>query len=456
MQADEQAKIKPQLKTFDLTLIVAGLVIGMGIFRAPAEVAQKAGTPSIFFLAWITGAVVSFIGALTFAEIGSRYPVAGGFYKILSHCYHPCFAFMVNWVVILSNAGATAAVAIMGAEYIAPVLLPSVAQNTAIPIITVSSIVILYFINMIGIRTSAKLLNGLMVIKLGMLLLLIAAVFFTDGNNTALPVATLQTQPTGNMFKAFLLCFIPVFFTYGGYQQTMNFGKDIANARTTMPRAIFYGIVIILTVYLAVNYSFYKVLGFSGLAQSTTIASDVSRVVLGQIAYKLVAVIMFLSVMAYVNVGLMSNPRVYFAMAEDKVLPSVFKRINRKTQVQEFALTVFCTFILLTLFFISSFQKILEHVMFFDSIGFMAAAASIFILRYRASKESSPDDIYKIKGYPFLPAFFILVYFAVNISVFYANPTAAISGFVLFIAGMPLYYLIKFVLDKKNVAPESI
>src|ERR1700722_10940073 len=113
---DQQAdKIKPRLNILDLTMIVAGLVIGMGIFRVPAVVAQKAGIPLIFFLAWITGGVVSFIGALTFAEIGSRYPVAGGFYKIFSHCYHPSFAFMVNWIVVISNAASTAAVAIMGA-----------------------------------------------------------------------------------------------------------------------------------------------------------------------------------------------------------------------------------------------------------------------------------------------------------------------------------------------------
>lgn len=454
MHPNDATKIKPQLKTFDLAMIVAGLVIGMGIFRAPAEVAQKAGIPAIFFLAWIMGAVVSFIGAITFAEIGSRYPAAGGFYKILSHCYHPCFAFMVNWVVILSNAGAMAAVAIMGAEYIAPVLLPSIAHDTAIPIITVSSIIILYFINIIGIRTSAKLLNGLMFIKLGMLALLIAAVFFVKDNATA-DVTTISNQPAGDMFRAFLMCFIPVFFTYGGYQQTMNFGKDISNPSRTMPRAIFYGIAIILIVYLSVNYSFYKVLGLQGLAHSTTIAADVCGLMLGQAAYKIVAVVMFLSVMAYVNVGLMSNPRVYFAMAEDKVLPPIFKRVNSKTQVQEYALTIFCAFILFTLLFISSFQKILEHVMFFDSIGFMAAAASIFILRYRAKKESEPKDIYKIKGYPLLPALFILVYLMVNISVFYANPTAALSGFVLFIAGIPLYYFIKFALNRKNTATEQ-
>lgn len=449
MPHEEQNRIRPQLKTFDLTMIVAGLVIGMGIFRAPAEVAQKAGLPLIFFLAWITGAIVSFIGALTFAEIGSRYPVAGGFYKVLSHCYHPCFAFMVNWVVILSNAGAMAAVAIMGAEYIAPVLLPSLSHDTAIPLITVSSILVLYIINMIGIRTSARLLNGLMFIKLGMLLLLISAVFFVDGN-TAPSRALTADQTTGSLLKAFLMCFIPVFFTYGGYQQTMNFGKDIADAPRTMPRAIFYGIAIILTVYLSVNYSFYRILGFTGLARSTTIASDVSGLMFGPLASKLVAVVMFFSVMAYVNVGLMSNPRVYLAMAEDRVLPPIFRRINQKTQVQEYALTIFCAFIILTLFFLSSFQKILEHVMFFDSIGFMAAAASIFILRKRAGKEGTPEGIYKIRGYPILPALFILIYLAVNISVFYANPAAALTGFALFLAGIPLYYLIKFILNRKT------
>jgi APA family basic amino acid/polyamine antiporter len=116
--------IKPKLSQFDLTMIVVSLVIGMGIFRTPVEVAQKAQIPTIFFAAWIMGAVVSLFGALTFAEIGSRYPVAGGFYRIFSHCYHPGFAFMVNWMTVISNAASTASVAIIGAEYIDPILFP--------------------------------------------------------------------------------------------------------------------------------------------------------------------------------------------------------------------------------------------------------------------------------------------------------------------------------------------
>ena len=445
-----EQKIKPQLRTFDLTMIVVGLVIGMGIFRVPTEVAQKAGIPLIFFLAWITGAVVSFIGALTFAEIGSRYPVAGGFYKIFSHCYHPAFAFMVNWVIVISNAASTAGVAIMGAEYIAPVLLPNVTHQLAMQLITVTSIVILYIINMIGIKVSSKLLNGLMIIKLSMLVLLISAVFLVKGDHTVASNVLVENQSSSDMWKAFLLCFIPVFFTYGGYQQTMNFGNDVQNARRTMPRAIFFGITIVLLIYLLVNYSYYKILGLGGMQHTTTLAADITGMMFGDIAHKLVSVIMFLSVMAYVNVSVMSNPRIYFAMAEDKVLPPIFMKLNNKTQVQEFALTLFCTFILLTLFFLSSFQKILEYVMFFDSISLIAAASAIFVLRYRAKKQGEPNDIFKIKGYPVLPAFYVLIYMAVNISVMYANPTASFWGFVLFISGLPLYYLIRYVLNKRG------
>jgi basic amino acid/polyamine antiporter, APA family len=449
MAIQAKSSIKPQLRTYDLTMIVAGLVIGMGIFRVPAEVAMKAGTPVVFFAAWVTGAVVSCIGAFTFAEIGSRYPVTGGFYKIFSHCYHPCFAFMVNWIIVISNAGATACVAIMGAEYVAPVLLPSLPAGTAVQIVTITSTVALYIINMVGIRVSAKLLNALMVVKISMLLLLIAAVFILPcASNPVIPAA--ESGSLTEMLKAFSLCFIPVFFTYGGYQATMNFGNDIPNPSRTMPRAIFWGMGIILVLYLAVNFSYFRVLGFAGLQRTHTIAADISGMIFGKIAYKLVSVIMFFSVMAYVNVSIMSNPRIYFAMAEDKVLPPVFKQVNAKTQVQEFSLTVFCLFILLTLLFIGSFQKILEHVMFFDSISLITAAAAIFILRQRAKNQGNPEQIFKMKGYPVLPALYIAVYLAVNLSVYVANPSAALSGFLLFIAGFPLFYFIKFVLSKSK------
>ena len=430
--------IKPKLGQFDLTMIVVSLVIGMGIFRTPVEVAQKAIIPEIFFVAWILGAIISLFGALTFAEIGSRYPVAGGFYRIFSHCYHPGFAFMVNWMTVISNAASTASVAIIGAEYVQPILLPNMAPDFAIKIITLSSIVILYGINMIGIKMSARILNVLMIIKIALIALLIAAVFASPSHTESVSVTTTSLSST-DWIKAFWLCFVPVFFTYGGYQQTMNFGGDIPNASRTMPRALFYGIAIILTLYLMVNFSYFRVLGFEGLKNSNTLAADVARVLLGDAAFKVVAIIMFLSVMAYVNASIMSNPRVYYAMAEDKVLPAIFKKVNSRTQVQEFGVSIFVAFIVLTLFFSSSFIQVLSYVMFFDSISLITASAAIFVLRHRAKKTGDPEGIFKMKGYPWMPALFIIVYSLVNISVLISNPQASLIGFVLFLSGFPIY-----------------
>src|SRR3989442_12342286 len=109
---------KPRVRLFDLTMIVVSLVIGMGIFRTPVVAASKAGTPAIFFLAWLTGGFVALCGALTYAEIGSRYPVTGGYYKVFSYGYHPSLAFAINCIILVSNAASTAIVGLIGAEYI--------------------------------------------------------------------------------------------------------------------------------------------------------------------------------------------------------------------------------------------------------------------------------------------------------------------------------------------------
>lgn len=433
-------KIKPRLGQFDLTMIVVGLIIGMGIFRAPSEVAVKAGSVSVFFSAWVLGAVISLIGALTFAEIGSRFHKAGGFYKIFSYCYHPAFAFMVNWITVISNAASTAGVSIMGAEYIAPVLFPNTSVDISIPVISITSVALLYGVNMLGVKLSAKLLNVLMLIKLSLLLLLISAMFILDAPAASKTVAV-PSPESSDWLKALILCFIPTFFTFGGYQQTINFGGDVKNPGKTIPRAVCYGIIIVLCVYLLANLSFVKTLGFDGLQKSDTLASDICAMLFGGMAAKLVSVVMFLSVMAYVNVSILSNPRIYYAMAEEKVLPSKLMQVNQKTQVQEWGVTLFCLFILATLFFSASFQKILEYVMFFDSISLITGAAAIFILRKKMKNDKK--EFFRMPGYPVLPIIYIAIYSIVNISVLYANPNAAMWGMVLFVSGLPLYYGVK-------------
>lgn len=427
--------IQPRLKLFDLSIIVISLIIGMGIFRTPSEVAAKAQSVNIFFLAWAAGALVSFVGALTFAEIGSRFPVAGGFYKIFSFCYHPAFAFMVNWITVLSNAAANAAVALMGAAYIAPILFPN---NIDAPwYVALLMIVILMFINLAGIKSSSKLLNVLMLLKIGLMLTLISCVLFTPFH----PINTAISTDDASPLSHFIMCFIPIFFTFGGYQQSINFGADVHQASRTIPRAVFIGISAVLLLYLAINYAYYHVLGLHNMASSQTLVADVFAISFSPAAAKIVSVAMFFAVLTFINVSFISNPRMYLAMAEDKVMPKLFLKINKKTQVQVWAVLFFALLMILSLFLIQTFSALLEYVMFFDSISLMSAAAAIFILRKRNT--ALQEQPYKMKLYPFLPIFFLLIYALVNVSVLLANPKAFGIGVILFLLAYPLFLIIK-------------
>lgn len=428
--------IKPLLNRFDLTMIVISLVVGMGIFKTPADVAIKAGNIWLFFGAWIFGGIVSLCGALTFAEIGARYPNAGGFYKVLSYCYHPALAFMAEWVLAIANIASIAAVALIGSEYINPILMPVSLQNdTGVKLITISSVLILYVVNYLGIKMSARVQNLLTVFKVGMIILLCTAVFKHDvppPDNTAIP----QHLP---IIKAFGICLIPVFFTYTGYALTINFGADIQHPKINIPKAIFAGIGIVIALYLAINFAYYKVLGFGGLQQTNVLAAKMAGIVFGQIGYKITSLLMFLSVLAYVNVYILSNPRVFYAMAEDKILPKIFKQVNPKTQVQEFCMTIYVTAILLILFFVGSFSKLLNYTMFFNTIGLILGATAIFILRKKTSGLDN-SGIFTIRWYPLIPLVFIVSYLFVTASIFIDDPKACfvcLGGFVL---GLLIYY----------------
>jgi basic amino acid/polyamine antiporter, APA family len=441
--------IKPKLAVFDLTMVVVSLIIGLGIFRTPVEIANKAQTPTIFFMAWALGAVISLFGALTFAEIGSRYPTAGGYYKIFSHCYHPVIAFMVNWIGVMSNAATAALVTIIGADYINPIILPNMERELGVKITTISSVLFLFVINFMGIKMSSRVLNGLMVIKIGMMLLLISLIFVSHTPTPSIAAYTLLSL--GGSGKAFLLCFVPVFFTCGGYHMMINFGSDIKEPQKNLPKSIFFGIAIAFTLYLFVNLAYYYVLGFEQIKTTNALAADMVSVIFGSIGFKITAVVMFIAVLAYVNASILANPRVYYAMAEDGVLPAILKQVNQKTQVQEWALTLYITFMILTLFLLSSVQKILDYVMFFDSISLSMAVATVFVLRHRAKKQGEPADIYKMIGYPVLPILFILVYTGVNVSVLVNNPSAAIIGLVLFLSGWPLFYVLRSLIKGKGI-----
>jgi APA family basic amino acid/polyamine antiporter len=439
--------IFPKLNRFDLSMIVISLVVGTGIFATPVRVAQSLSNPFLYFSAWFFGGLISLCGALTFAEIGSRYPSTGGIYKTFSYCFHPAVAFMINWILVISNAASVAAVAIIGADYILPVILPQYLQNdTGTKIISISSVLGLYLVNLIGIKMSARAQNALTLFKIGMILVLCASIF---KNETPL-VSQLYKHSDQNTIYGFGTGLIAIFFTYGGYQQTINFGGDCINPKQNIPKAIFRGIIVVICLYMLINYAYYTCLGIGGIQSSPALASSLAELIFGPTGFKVVSLLMFISVLAFINVNALANPRIYYAMAEDGILPGSFKKINPKTQVQEFGLTFFIATVLIILYFVSSFQKIMNYVMFFDTLGLSSAALSIFVLR-KKTKHLNETGIYSIKLYPLIPLIFIATYWSVTLFIFIKNPIAALVCLASFAAGLFMYFI-----TKANLKPTSI
>lgn len=431
-----------KLNLFDLTMIVIGLVIGLGIFRTSKDAAAAALSPSIFFGAWIVGGVIAFCGALTYAEIGSRYPVTGGYYKIFSYAYHPSIAFAINCVILISNAASLSGVALIGAEYISQVIFSTEPSAFIKSLIAMSAIIAFYGINMMGLRISSRVLNILMMIKVGMLLIIIAALFFPRFYH---PVSFIHSQGDASLWQivlSFGIALKATSFTYGGYQQTINFGEEIQNPKKNIPRGVFIGILVIIGLYLAVSYSYYKIIGFEELKHAKGIASVVGEKMFGATGRYIASVLLFIAVLAYVNVILLSNPRVMYAMSEDGILPRSFKKKDEKRDVLTVSLTVFTAICIVVLFFADTFDKILSFTIFLDSIGMATSAATIFVLR-KKTKHLDNTGIYSMKLYPLMPLLFVITYVFVGTIIAITFPQYAVIGLSVFAAFLLLYFVIK-------------
>jgi APA family basic amino acid/polyamine antiporter len=435
-----------KLSLFDLTMIVISLVIGMGIFRTPVNVANQALTPTIYFAAWFIGGLIALSGALTYAEIGSRYPVTGAYYKIFSACYHPSVAFAINAIILVSNAASVAAIALIGAEYISNAAFTD-AQNTLEAKLWIAGgcIVLFYGLNLLGLRLSSMVQNILMLFKIALMVLVISAIFVSpDANLTSTPSDIIQTAPGwADLGYALGVCLVAVSFTFGGYQQSINFGAEVKNSSRIMPKAIFIGIGVVLLLYMLINFAYFRVIGFNELGNTESIGAVMASKIFGESGFQIVSWLFFFSVLGYVNVMLLTSPRVMFAMSEDGTMPASFRDINPKTQVMTTALSVFTVASIFTLMYAQEFDRILDYIMFLDSIGMAFSAATIFYFR---KKNMAPEgmDIYKVPLYPVLPIFFIAAYTFIALSVFVKKPDAAINGLIIFAAFFAAFWVAYF------------
>jgi APA family basic amino acid/polyamine antiporter len=268
----------------------------------------------------------------------------------------------------------------------------------------------------------------------------LASAAFLSKRAPAGPTALPLDRP---WFFALGVAFIGVFYAYGGYQNTINFGADVHDARRNLPRAVFFGILIVLACYLTINAAYVKVLGVPGIAGAKLVAAETARLTLGEAGKLFISLAIALSAMGFLNVTLMQIPRVYYSMAEDRTLPAVFHKVNAKTQTQEFGLLFLGAIILISIFLLRKFENILNYVMFLDTITLAIVSSSVFFLRRKARRSGEAYTGYRVPLYPVLPALFILTMLAVAASVLATQTREALYGTIFFAAGLPIFLVMR-------------
>jgi len=446
MSAEREA-IQARLSTFDTAMVLFSLVVGIGIFRTPAIVAAAAGSTALFYGAWILAGAVSLIGAFLFAEIGARYPRAGGYYRVVADCYHPRVAFMLNWSQTVMQGAGAAGVALIGADYLLPLVLGRVAPPPRASLgLACALMLALLLLNYVGIRPGARAQNVLSGLKILLVLALALAALWW------LPAARPQATAAGAAWPPRLAsALVPCFYAYGGYQMTMNLGADLRHASRRFPLAIGAGMAGVIALYLLINYAYQHTLGTAQVAQSALVAATLARRVFGAAGAIVVSVAVFLSAAGFVNATILQMPRSFYAMAQDGVLPRAFLRVNPDTQVQEVGLLFFGLTMLLPALLLGSFDQLLNYVILVDTLSLAVVASTLFVLRRR---QTGPIA-FRVWGYPVLPGVYMLVLLAVAARVFYLKPVLGLAGVLILATGWPLYHLGRRLFGQQTRIPRA-
>ena len=419
-----------RLGLFSATMAVVGGIIGGGIFRTPATVAERLHSTGFVLLAWVIGGVVALIGALCFGELGQRRPRAGGGYVYLRETFGALPAFLYGWTLVLVIAtGAIAAVAVTFADY--TLALFGLPNRYSVPL-AVAAIVFHTAINYIGVRPAAITQNIFTILKLIALAVLIGCGVFL-----ASPTVPYRPSPSSTVasgFRAIGTALVPILFTYGGWQQTNFIAEEIIDAEHNLPRALIYGVTIVVTVYLLANIAYLRILGVEGLAASTAPAADTMTLILDEAGGKIIAAGIAVSTFGFLNLVILVTPRVLQAMAADGVF---FRRLAVLHPVYQtptgaiVALAVFAGALTLT----GTFGQLVDYVTFGDWIFFGLCVAALFIYRRR----EPAWDGFRVPGYPVTPGLFVAAAAFVVYSAIASNPKNAVIGAGLIALGVPAF-----------------
>ncbi|MBI4547119.1 MAG: amino acid permease [Ignavibacteriae bacterium] len=434
--AEKETGLLRRLGLFDATMIVMGGIIGSGIFMNPSVVAKYVQSPLLILGAWIVGGLIALAGAFIYAELAARRPLVGGQYAYLREAYHPIVAFLFGWTLFLvSDTGGMAAVGITFARYFI--------ELTGVPFtdkaVAVSALSILTIINCFGVRAGSNVQNTLMVTKLIAIFMLIGAGILLFGDSQPKSTITLDAPISFDLFTTFGAALVPVLFAYGGWQTANFIAGEIKEPQKNLPRGLLIGVIGVIVIYLSVNFISVNVLGPQGLAATSTPASEVMRIALGEKGAKLIAIGIAISTLGFLSQCVLVAPRVYFAMAADGLFFKKMAWIHPKTCVPVFAIAL-QGLIAIIIALSGTYEEILSYVVSNDFIFFGLTASCIFVLRCRRTNDNPDAERFNMPGHPITTSLFIAICIFVVVNTLYKYPINSLIGFGIILAGIPVYY----------------
>ena len=450
-------------------MIVAGSMIGSGIFRKPATMAGQLLSPELLLIAWIVAGVITFIGALTNAEIAGMIDATGGQYVYFKKMYGETTAFFYGWSILaVIQTGSQAAIAYVFAEYLGYffkypqfshaiqnfyIFIPVIGKiypllNFGTKAVAILCILFLTGVNYFGVIFGGVVQTIMTSIKIASIILL-AVLLFIVGSGSMGNIYTnfsIPSNVSNNLIVIFGLALAGAFWAYDGWNNVTFVAGEVKNPQRNVPRALLLGTLIVMAVYVLINAAFLYVLPVNVMAKSPLVAASAAQVIFGTSGASIISIAVIISTFGALNGSILSTARVQFAMARDNLFFKSIGKIHPKFATPHVSLLVqgiwACVLVMS-----GTFDTITNYVIFAAWLFYALGAFGVFVLRKKMPDTPRP---YKVWGYPVIPAIFVIFSFLFLLNTVISDTSEAAMGLLLILLGLPIYFYWKFKTKNSN------
>ncbi|MEY2414339.1 MAG: basic amino acid/polyamine antiporter, family [Acidobacteriaceae bacterium] len=422
------------LRLRDLELLIVGAIIGSGIFVVPGAILRQVDySVGLAAAIWVAGGVLSWLGAMTYAELAAAKPESGGLYVYIRDCFGPFSAFLYGWSIFAAiSSGTVASLAVAFSNYLATVIPLNFWEAK---LVSVCVIVVVTTVNVLGTRSGAGLQNWTTAIKLLMTIGICVVLLLLGREYSAIPGALWTSTVSGSMFSKFGLAMVSVLWAYEGWQFVTYTAGETLEPQKNFPRALFSSVLFVSALYILANLGYLAALGPEKAGRSETIAASAFAIVLGPAAAKIIALTILISVFSAINSVLLTAPRVLYAMASDGLFLRKLSRVHPRFRTPAYAIVAMGAWSAI-LSCMGGFQQLIKYTMFVAWIFYGLGAASIFLYR---RKYPTLERAYRVPGYPWTPIVFVAAAAALVLNVIFSTPRDAAIGLGMVAMGMPAY-----------------